>query len=943
MLFPSPSTPFSTPTGVLSVHRSIREQKEAAEKRKKEKEMAESVEALDQCCQATKAKVDRIKKAIVEANKDHTKFAHNALKLYLRQVDSAYEEYNNFQNRIYLTDPTKKAEFEQKFIVFEELYEFVQIALSEMIEKYEDAEKAVAEAAAFEREKQLLALKFQNTTVAVGGRSGNEGVQAAAVQPRMPPSLLLQQTPLPTFDGRYEHWHKFKARFSDIVDRCTQDSPATKLHYLDKALVGEAQGAIDEQTLNDNNYEGAWRILIERYENLPMVIHGHVTKLLNLKPMVRESSLELRALIDDCTKRVESLEFHKLKMDKMAEAVVITLLTSKLDPSTRRSWEASCEHGKLPVYEDTIAFLRKHSYVLERCEQNMASLKPKVVMPKTPTPTFTSKAHSVLMSTDGCWMCGSDHPIEECEAFKDLNVDERYTKTKQLGVCFGCLERGHRTTSCKKNPACPVCKKKHHALMHPEKPAEVEQPTTDPDTSITESLTAATCTIPIELAETKKVLLATAEVKAYDFGGEAHTCRVLLDSGAKVNFMTARMVEILQLPKEDSNVPVEGVNGAKIEVRHKVSCKVVSRTTRFESWLEYLVVPQVTGDLPAVQKNTENWHIPESVPLADPKFSEPGRIDMLVGAELFFEVLQQGKIKLAPNLPLLQESQFGWLISGPVVDTAVISTEKMVEAKIPDKNDRPLNGTTDEHGGDASLPSVEGCGTDGTAWLSRVPSMRRFVEMERALERCLENMLVERQQEQLKFRSTNSSVVYPIRTWKQSPMNFGGLRFALSGVTDSKELTPLRDSSSDLGVRHGRENQPDVVKIERPAAEAISKSAKTAMTTRSAVTRMKRIVCQNKFCEKRFDNSWEKGVIKGRCRNLNPIYFHGGVRLLQIGGQPRTRSLLNGSSKQREVVHRGKRRVVTNRSSCGVGQRLKALLVADLKVDGMAHGKSEEF
>ncbi|XP_065077952.1 uncharacterized protein LOC135701162 [Ochlerotatus camptorhynchus] len=637
-----------------------------------------------------------------------------------------------------------------------------------MIQHFEDMEKAVADVAALERKRQLFAMKFASSAVVVDGHAGTSGAQQ-----RMPPSLLLQQTPLPTFDGRTEQWHKFKARYCDIVDRSTQDSPATKLHYLDKALVGEAKGAIDEQTLNDNNYEGAWRILIERYENLPMVIHGHVTNLLNLKPMARESSLELRTLIDDCTKRVESLEFHKLKMDKMAEAIVITLLTSKLDPSTRRSWEASCEHGKLPIFKDTIAFLRKHSHVLERCEQNVIVTKNKVATFRTQTPSVTSKTHTVMVAkaNDGCPVCGTAHSIEACGPFKKLSVNERYTKAKQLGLCFGCLQRGHRTTTCKTSKVCPTCTKKHHVLMHPEEksvaPETTQPPATGLEKNSTQPLIAAKCTIPIEPMQTKQILLATAVVMVYDSSGEAHKCRMLLDSGAMANFMSTRMVELLRLQKESANVSIDGVNGMKTLVKYKVHAKMESRTTKFESSLDCLVVPRVTGALPALKIDLQSWHIPESVLLADPYFYEPGRIDMLVGAELFFEVLEEGKIRLSPNLPLLQESQLGWLVSGPVAETAVIDTVKVCHAGTSDTADEQLCEmmkqfwTIDEFGGDASLSSDNECElnfleshcrtkegryvvkfpfreTVGKLGESRKQAMQRFMALERRLDRHLD-------------------------------------------------------------------------------------------------------------------------------------------------------------------------------------------------------------
>ncbi|XP_037820766.1 uncharacterized protein LOC119609849 [Lucilia sericata] len=56
--------------------------------------------------------------------------------------------------------------------------------------------------------------------------------------------------------------------------------------------------------------------------------------------------------------------------------------------------------------------------------------------------------------------------------------------------------------------------------------------------------------------------------------------------------------------------------------------------------------------------------IPANVILADPEFNRPQKIDILVGAESFFELMLLGKIKLGPTLPILQKTLLGWIVSG---------------------------------------------------------------------------------------------------------------------------------------------------------------------------------------------------------------------------------------------------------------------------------------
>lgn len=72
----------------------------------------------------------------------------------------------------------------------------------------------------------------------------------------------------------------------------------------------KAKGAIDRQTLNDNNYEVAWRILSKRFENLRMVVQAHIAQMLSLKPLSKGSHADLTVLLDVVEKRLEPLEFH---------------------------------------------------------------------------------------------------------------------------------------------------------------------------------------------------------------------------------------------------------------------------------------------------------------------------------------------------------------------------------------------------------------------------------------------------------------------------------------------------------------------------------------------------------------------------------------------------------------------------------------------------------
>ncbi|GBM70567.1 hypothetical protein AVEN_196268-1 [Araneus ventricosus] len=65
--------------------------------------------------------------------------------------------------------------------------------------------------------------------------------------------------------------------------------------------------------------------------------------------------------------------------------------------------------------------------------------------------------------------------------------------------------------------------------------------------------------------------------------------------------------------------------------------------------------------------NVARWNIPNNVQLADPTFFIPQKVDLLLGAELFFAFLEKDKIKIRNKL-FLQSSCFGYLVSGNISD-----------------------------------------------------------------------------------------------------------------------------------------------------------------------------------------------------------------------------------------------------------------------------------
>ena len=90
-----------------------------------------------------------------------------------------------------------------------------------------------------------------------------------------------------------------------------------------------------------------------------------------------------------------------------------------------------------------------------------------------------------------------------------------------------------------------------------------------------------------------------------------------------------------------------------------------SRHTDWHDSLNCAVLSDITGTTPATKLNTTNWKIPTDIKLADDTFNIPGNIDLLIGADLFYEILQSGR-RTRPGHPVLQQTVLGWTLPGKI-------------------------------------------------------------------------------------------------------------------------------------------------------------------------------------------------------------------------------------------------------------------------------------
>ncbi|GFR26688.1 integrase catalytic domain-containing protein, partial [Trichonephila clavata] len=132
--------------------------------------------------------------------------------------------------------------------------------------------------------------------------------------------------------------------------------------------------------------------------------------------------------------------------------------------------------------------------------------------------------------------------------------------------------------------------------------------------------------------------------------------------------MTLQFASKLGLEKEKINISVSGLSENSVNIKWKINDAFISNNdSTYTSPLDFLIVPRITDFVPSIQPNLKIKRfndINRSI-LADPSFDKPGKIDMIIGAELFYQILKDGRKVISDNVTLIN-SVFGFIVCGSI-------------------------------------------------------------------------------------------------------------------------------------------------------------------------------------------------------------------------------------------------------------------------------------
>lgn len=469
---------------------------------------------------------------------------------------------------------------------------------------------------------------------------------------------------IPTFFGDSTEFQSFIDLFNAAVHNVESYSNSQKFQLLKRYLDGEAASLVRHLAITDANYEEAITRLKERYDRKKTIITAFIRKFMTIPRVSKISAASIRCCQDTADEVLRGLR----ALGDMAETRdwwLIYILVDKLDDETKTLWAQETVASEKPTITDLFKFLDKRVDSLEAvqsCNKPSFNNQSKRQSHLAKATSLTTHANAIEKNPPTCQLClEPSHRLIECKRYNSMNVKQRQDYIKSQNRCFNCLNFGHRLTTCNYRARCAICHQKHHKTLHSDEP----KPTTSQSLEVNQVVSTLMQSQPTLPSFNVAAVLPTANVMVKDREGNLREFRALLDSGSQASFVTESCSQKLGLKRVNSRMVITGIGSSSAgKSRGMITlCLKPGFPSTYEISVNALIIPKITTQLPKLLADQHLQWI-SSIQLADPVWCKNRNIDILLGADVFFEVLDEGQLKSPTSHLLAQNTKLGWVIGG---------------------------------------------------------------------------------------------------------------------------------------------------------------------------------------------------------------------------------------------------------------------------------------
>ncbi|GFQ64690.1 DUF1758 domain-containing protein [Trichonephila clavata] len=284
------------------------------------------------------------------------------------------------------------------------------------------------------------------------------------------------------------------------------------------------------------------------------------------------------------------------------------------------------------------------------------------------TKTNKKFPYSSQIVSNVCVHCnsGSHFGLFVCDSFLELPIKEKWDVVKKYKLCFNCLKENktHHISKCRAG-ICKFCSKLHNSILCSKNPNNIKTFIANTVSDIhTEDSTISSNNAIVPAAQA--VLLPTAIVYVKDINGAFQKCRILIDSASQGSFVRESCVNLLQLKRTSVNINVDGLSSRNVgRVSGLVQLEITSLFYKNTSiTVDALILPKITCDLPQFQVDASALNTFKNLQLADINCLQPSSIDILLGADVFGEIMLNRHLNVPGHSLTAMETIFGWVVLG---------------------------------------------------------------------------------------------------------------------------------------------------------------------------------------------------------------------------------------------------------------------------------------
>lgn len=495
--------------------------------------------------------------------------------------------------------------------------------------------------------------------------------------------VRLPQIDLKRFSGDIREFPAYKDMFDALVHSNSNLKPVEKFNYLISSLNGTPLDLIKHLKATNENYQSAYDTLIKRFTNPRAQARAYWLPIENFAPLKTENPFLLRKLLDTFSINLQSLK--NMNVDIKCDFVLTHMLLSRLDPDTARAFENEYGSTEIPEYKTLFEFLERYCNGLN----NISGSNTQKPISRSTKPLANKSSNNFLARRDSkaaqCSLCNENHNLYNCEQYLNKTPRDRFSYAKSKFLCFACLSEMHMLNKCKSKSSCRKCgSRKHHTTLHfenehfeksvPINSNRYRNETATPGADIAASSSIAFDNNNSFAAQQRSgtVMLGTAliEVRARD--GTHKKFRALLDSGSEISIISQKSFNVLNLPKINSDVVINGIGNTQV-ANNGIAQLFLNPIGNSDICLtvDALILPKICDKIPAYPLDSKSWKYLLGLPLADPHYYIPNEIDVLLGSDIFANILSNDLIYGKDGGPNALRTIFGYVLLGKIEKSPV--------------------------------------------------------------------------------------------------------------------------------------------------------------------------------------------------------------------------------------------------------------------------------